>query len=136
MNNDPMLRADDEDDFWGPMDDVVISAGLAPLFDDPSIEHERLRREVELLRMEAERIDELGPDYVEDDATTTNVTDHLHSLRVFAPLNLYIISHYIIGTNEDTEEDARRDHFMETNIDGDYTPYPNRVVRHNSRNIL
>jgi hypothetical protein len=76
----------DDNDFWGPMNDVVIPAGLEPLINDPSIEHERLRREVELLMMEAEQIDELGPEYDEDDATTTNVADHLNSLRVFAPL--------------------------------------------------
>jgi hypothetical protein len=117
------------------MDDVVIPAGLAPLIDDPSIEHECLRREVELLMMEAEQIDELGPEHVEDDATTTNVIDHLHSLHVFASSKFYIIPHYIIGTDQDTEEDAQQDHFMETNVDGDYAPYPNRVVCYNRCNI-
>jgi hypothetical protein len=74
---------DDDDDIWGPLDRVVISAGLAPLTNDPLIENERLRREVELLMMEAEQYDELGPDCFEDDATTTNVVEHLHSLCAF-----------------------------------------------------
>jgi hypothetical protein len=82
-NDDLMPIDDDDDDIWGPIDHVVISAGLAPLTNDPSIENERLRREVELLMMEAEQYDELGPDCFEDDATITNVTEHLHSLRAF-----------------------------------------------------
>ena len=82
-NDDLMPIDDDDDDIWGPIDHVVISAGLVPLTNDPSIENEHLRREVELLMMEAEQYDELGPDHFEDDATTTNVAEHLHSLCAF-----------------------------------------------------
>jgi hypothetical protein len=79
-NHVPDLMHDwDGGDLFGPMDDLVIPAGIMPLVNDP---HERLRREVELLMMEAEQFDEMGGND-EDDATITNVTEHFHSLRVF-----------------------------------------------------
>ena len=45
--------------------------------------------------MEAEQMDEFEPDYFEDDATTTNVAEHLHSLRMLTLPKLYIIPHCI-----------------------------------------
>lgn len=91
-NND---RAPDIDDFWRPMDDIIIPAWLTPLADDSAIERERLRQEVELLMMEAEQMDEFEPDYFGDDVTTTNVAEHLHSLRMLTLPELYIIPHCI-----------------------------------------
>ena len=70
------------DDMFGPMDNLVIPAGITPLVDNTSIEHEHLRQEVELLMMEAEEHDELVLDD-EDDATITNITEQLQSLRAF-----------------------------------------------------
>jgi hypothetical protein len=77
------------------MDDFIIPAGVAPLTDDPSLEHERLRREVELLMMEAEQIDTLGPEYADDDATITNIVDDLHSFRMFHSLCYLLIVHLL-----------------------------------------
>jgi len=43
-NHVPDLMHDqDGGDLFGPMDDLVIPAGIMPLVNDPSIEHERLR---------------------------------------------------------------------------------------------
>ena len=42
-------------------DDFLISAGVSPLQHDPEAEQEQLRHEVELM-MEAEQLDELGPE--------------------------------------------------------------------------
>jgi len=65
--------------------------------------------------MEAEQIDELGPDYRDDDATLTNIDDNLDPFYVF---------------NQEAEEDAQQDHFIETLADGDYAPYANKIVCH------
>jgi hypothetical protein len=42
------------------------------------------------------------------------------------------IAHCVTEINRDTAEDAQRDHFLENSTDGEYTPYPNRVVRGSS----
>ena len=67
------------DDMFGPMDNLIIPAGITPLVDNTSIEHEHLRQEVELLIMEAEEHNELVLDD-EDDATITNITEQLQSV--------------------------------------------------------
>jgi hypothetical protein len=102
-----------DDHFFSPMDDIIIPAGITPIFDNTSLEHECLRREVELLMMEAEQIDELGPDYRDDDATLTNIDDNLDPFRVF---------------DQEAEEDGQQDHFTETLASGDFSPYPNKIV--------
>ena len=43
----------------------------------------------------------------------------------------FVNSHLIynaVGTDAEAEEEAQQDHFIETHIDGDYAPYPNKVV--------
>jgi hypothetical protein len=54
------------------MMDPIIPAYIEPLVYDRTEEIERLRREVEYLRLEAEQNDEVGPDMFEDDITLTN----------------------------------------------------------------
>jgi len=76
----------DDNNIFSALDDLVIPAGIEPLADYDSLhERERLRREVELLMMQAEQDDEFGVDGLEDDATVTNVTDNL---RHIGQLNL------------------------------------------------
>jgi hypothetical protein len=114
-NDHPLDQVHNDTHFFSPMDDIIIPAGVTPLSNNLSLEHERLRREVELLMMEAEQIVELGPDYRDDDATLTNIDDNLDPFYVF---------------NQEAEEDAQQDHFIETLADGDYTPYANKIVCH------
>ena len=45
--------------YHGYTDDFPISAGISPLQHDPEAEWEQLHREVELMMMEAEQLDEL-----------------------------------------------------------------------------
>jgi hypothetical protein len=73
--------ADDDNNIFHPLDNLIIPAGITPLIDDISFEHERLRREVELLMMEAEQLDEFGPEN-EDDATLTNIVENMESFSV------------------------------------------------------
>jgi hypothetical protein len=95
------------------MDNIIIPAGVTPLSDNASLEHECLRREVELLMMEAEQIDELGPDYRDDDTTLTNINDNMDPFREF---------------DQEAEEDGQQDHFTEMLSSGDFSPYPNKIV--------
>jgi len=69
---DPMFHNYDED--------YLISAGISPQRHDPEDEQEQLCREVELMMMEAEQLDELGPGQLEDDPTVTNITQELDML--------------------------------------------------------
>lgn len=71
---------DDDDTIFSPMDNLVIPAGVAPLVDDPLLEQERIRREVELLMMQAVQEDELGQYEEDDGATLTNVMANMAAL--------------------------------------------------------
>jgi hypothetical protein len=43
--------------------------------------------------------------------------------------NLYVkFDLYLMTLGIDADEEAQQDHFIETHIDGDYAPYPNKVV--------
>jgi len=79
--NDHDIMANNDNDMFRPLDGLIIPTGITPLVDDISFEHERLRREVELLMMEAEQLDEFGPEN-EDDATLTNVIENMQSFSV------------------------------------------------------
>ena len=105
---DPM-----HNDFFSPMDNIIIPAGVTPLSDNPSLEHECLQQEVELLMMEAEQIDELGPDYRDDDITLTNINDNLDPFHEF---------------DQESEEDGQQDHFTKMLASGDFSSYPNKIV--------
>ena len=85
LNDDLMPVDNDNDNIWGPMYHVVISAGLAPFTNDLSIENECLWQEVELLIMESKQYNGLGPEHFEDNAMTTNVAEHLHSFPFALP---------------------------------------------------
>jgi hypothetical protein len=60
--------------------DFPVSAGISPHQHDAEAEREQLRREVELMMMEAEQLDEMGLDQLEDDPTVTNVAHELSLL--------------------------------------------------------
>jgi hypothetical protein len=60
--------------------DPIIPAYMEPISDDPMEEIERLRREVEFLRLEAEQRDEFGAEMFEDDATLTNAAHNFGAL--------------------------------------------------------
>jgi hypothetical protein len=46
--------------------------------------------------------------------------------HVYVTLSLWLI--VLTGINSEADEDAQQDHFAESCRDGDYAPYPNRVV--------
>ena len=46
--------------------------------------------------------------------------------HVYVTLSLLLI--VITGINTEAEDDAQQDHFAESCRDGNYAPYPNRVV--------
>ena len=48
-------------------------------------------------------------------------------VRLKFHINSYLIICNAIGTDTEAEE-AQQDHFIETRTDGDYEPYPNKVV--------
>ena len=77
----PDNTADNDNNIFQPLDNLIIPAGITPLIDDISLEHERLRQEVGFLMMEAERLDEFGPEN-EDDATLTNIVENMESFSV------------------------------------------------------
>lgn len=80
---------DDDNDYYdnlfSAIDNVTIAAGIDPIAHDPVFESERLRRQVELMMMDAEHSDEFGTHDAEDDATVTNVVDGFRSLG----MNIY-----------------------------------------------
>ena len=111
-------------------DDFPISAGVSPLQHDPEAEREQLRREVELMMMEAEQLDELGPERLEDDPTVTNVA---HELDLLGKTFLYDISfnhNLSLSSGLDAEDDdiTIQDSFLKAIIHGKYAPYPNKLV--------
>ena len=84
QTNNPNIMpdmADNNENIFHPLDNLIIPAGITPLVDDISFEHERLRREVEFLMMEAEQLDEFGLEN-EDDATLTNIVENMESFSV------------------------------------------------------
>ena len=46
--------------------------------------------------------------------------------HVYVTLSLWLI--VLTGINPEADEDTQQDHFAESRRDGDYAPYPNRVV--------
>jgi len=62
------------------IDDFPISAGISPHQHDPEAERELLHREVELMMMEAEQLDKVGLEQLEDDPTVTNMAQELYML--------------------------------------------------------
>jgi hypothetical protein len=70
----------EDHNIFSAMDNPIIPADIQPLAEYNSAhERERLRRQVELLMMQAEQDDEFA-DGLEDDATVTNVSENMHSL--------------------------------------------------------
>jgi hypothetical protein len=63
-----------------PMDYPTIPAHMDPMSHDSEAEREHLRREVELLLMQAEQLDEFGSGEFADDSTVTNIADELQGL--------------------------------------------------------
>jgi hypothetical protein len=61
-----------------PTDYPMIPVHMDPIFHDAEAEREHLRRQVELLRLQAEQMDEFGE--FADDSTITNIEDQLHGL--------------------------------------------------------
>jgi hypothetical protein len=129
----PNLFRDNDNDnepLFAPVDNLVIPTNVGPLADDPLFEQEWLRREVELLMMQAEQDDAFQVENGGDDATITNVMEDMQFLG--ACINILYIHCFItyLGTdiNSDSDDNPGDDHFAETRFDGDYAPYPNKVV--------
>jgi hypothetical protein len=120
---------DDDNDFFSPLDNYIIPADMAPLENDPSAEREKLRREVELMMMEAERIDDLGAAEFDDDVTVTNVMNEMRGLGIGNTICDVSFLTNIPDLNTDADEAPEDDHLAESRFDGDYAPYPNKVVR-------
>jgi hypothetical protein len=81
--DDPMLDnfVSEDDNIFSAVDNTIIPADIHPLTGYNSAhERERLRRQVELLMMQAEQDDEFMPDGLEDDTTVTNVTENIQFL--------------------------------------------------------
>ncbi|KIM79398.1 hypothetical protein PILCRDRAFT_10519 [Piloderma croceum F 1598] len=90
---------------------ISLSAGISPHQHDAEAEREQLRREVELMMMKAEQLDEMGLDQLEDDPTVTNVAHELSLLD---------------------DDVIIQDSFAETINHGDYYPSPYGSNRHAS----
>jgi hypothetical protein len=75
----------DDNNIFNIFDNLIIPADIEPFAEYSSLdEKERLRREVELLMMQAEQDDFFGlAQELEDDATITNVTESLRSVGMF-----------------------------------------------------
>jgi hypothetical protein len=123
----------DDNNIFNIFDNLIIPADIEPFAEYSSLdEKERLRREVELLMMQAEQDDFFGlAQELEDDATITNVTESLRSVGMFTcwfsiPIALESDIHKEISS--DMADDVQQGHFAETVNDGDYAPYPNKVV--------
>jgi hypothetical protein len=70
------------------LQEPIIPAYIEPIIDDPDVERERLRRQVELLMLQAEQRDEFGDELFEDDATVTNTAEFFGAYQ-FVPDGKY-----------------------------------------------
>ena len=79
--------------------DFPVSAGIGPHQHDAEAEREQLHCEVELMIMEAEQLDEMGLDQLEDDPTVTNVAHELNLLGTCIHFIVWFTSGYSFWQN-------------------------------------
>ena len=115
---------DSNENAYDPFYEVIPSADVTPLVRNPGFEQERLWQEVELLLADAEHADLLGRD--EDDATVTNIEDDFADLG--ADNLIDVMPHCLSKMADIQSDDEQIDPFIEIGTDGEYWPYPNRLV--------
>ncbi|KII84492.1 hypothetical protein PLICRDRAFT_179320 [Plicaturopsis crispa FD-325 SS-3] len=91
----------------------LIPTYISPIVHDPDDERERLRREVEILHLQAEEEDEFGED-LEDHPTVAGVADKFRALGLDNPF--------------DNDEGSDLDHLSGIRSDPSYSSYPNKVT--------
>lgn len=96
-----LIPLDDEplDDNKGPYrSSPLIPVGILPISsDDPSAERELLRRQVEMLLMQAEQVDEFGGTIDENDSTLTNIVEQFRLLGKISDQSFSILAETIVS---------------------------------------
>lgn len=72
----------------------LIPVGILPAtLDDPDVERELLRRQVEILLMQAEQVDEFSEADFANDSTITNIVEQFRLLGTISDQSFVVLSH-------------------------------------------